>query len=318
MFWKLLGDLSFVSRCRKYNIGLWQCPNFLFLVMGFLTVAAMLGTYFVAKSFDNETVTIVSVTLVAGIIIIIASFVIRGVERIAEANIMKSEFISIVSHQLCGPLSAIKWNLEVLETEKVSGSYKLSPKQQVFLGNIGKANEQMLKLVNDLMEVVRIEQGKADFQKTKLDLRGLAEEVVSDLSRLAEVKKIAVDVEGDENLSLVEADRKKMKDVFTNLMSNAITYSHDGGKVKVTFKNEGKKVIVSIQDWGVGIPRFQHRRVFEKFFRSRNESRYRTEGIGLGLYLVRAALANFGGEIWFQSEVDKGSTFFFSLPQATT
>lgn len=315
MFWKFLDDLSFVSRCRKYNIGLWQCPNFLFLVMGFLTVAAMLGTYLVAKSFDNESVTIVSVTFVAGIIITIASFVIRGVERIAEANIMKSEFISIVSHQLCGPLSAIKWNLEVLATEKV-GECKLSSKQHLFLDHIGKANEKMLKLVNDLMEVVRIDQGKAVFQTTKLDLGPLAEEVAKDLFHFAEAKKIAISVECDENLAPVEADRQKMKDVFVNLIGNAVKYSRDGGEVKITLKNEGKKALVAVQDWGVGIPRYQHRRVFEKFFRSYNDSRYRTEGIGLGLYLVKAILESFGGEVWFESEIDKGSTFFFSLPQA--
>ena len=86
--------------------------------MGFLTIAAMFGTYFASQSFDNETVTIVSVSVVAAIIVTIGSFVIRGVEKIAEANVMKNEFISIISHQLCGPLSAIKWNMEVLENRR--------------------------------------------------------------------------------------------------------------------------------------------------------------------------------------------------------
>ncbi|PIU79410.1 MAG: hypothetical protein COS72_00480 [Candidatus Moranbacteria bacterium CG06_land_8_20_14_3_00_43_56] len=311
MFWKLLDDLNFIARCKKYNLGLWQCPNFLFLAMGFLTIVAMFGTYLVSKWFDNETVTIVSVSAVGMIIFTVGNFVVRGFEKVAEANIMKSEFISIISHQLCTPLSAVRWNLEILETE---ANGKISEKQKIFLENVKKSNDKMLKLVSDLLEVVRIDQGRSVFHMENINLVPLAEEIIDDLRHLIKLKDVEVIKKFDANLPQIYIDPKKMKIIMENLISNAVKYSYDGGKVEIKLYPEKKKVLFVVRDWGVGIPRYQHGRIFEKFFRSDNKSRYRTEGVGLGLYLVKAILKHFSGEVWFESEAEKGSTFYVSLP----
>lgn len=314
MFWKLLDDINFIARCRKYNLGLWQCPNFLFLIMGILTVSAMFGTYFASKSFDNETVTIISVTIVAAITITIGSFVIQGVERIAEANVIKNEFISVVSHQLCGPLSVIKWNMEVLESDNPSEQLTLTPKKLVFLKNIKEANDKMLKLVNQLLEVSRIDEGRQIFRSGKISLGDLTDQVISELGSLIEERKIEVVKRISPDLPFIFADEAGVKTVISNLVSNALKYSHDGGKIEVDIKPDKKSVLMTIKDWGVGIPRYQHRKIFEKFFRSSNEARYRTDGIGLGLYLSKAILENAGGRLWFESEAGKGSTFYVKVP----
>src|SRR4030042_3146601 len=314
MYWKLLDDLNFISRCKKYNIGLWQCPNFLFLVMGFLTVALMFGTYFASKSFDDETVTIVSVTIVAVIIVTIGSLIIRGVERIAEANVMKNEFISIVSHQLCGPLSAIKWNMEVLENNESSDHLQLTPKQEIFLKNIKEANDKMLKLVGQLLEVNRIDEGRAILNYENIDLGEIIDQAIFELGNLISEREIEVKKRIAPDLPLVVADAAGMKTVIRNLVSNAIKYSQQKGEVEVDLKSNGRKMLLTVRDWGVGIPRYQHRKVFETFFRSANEARYRTDGIALGLYLARAIVENLGGKLWFESEAGKGSTFHISIP----
>ena len=303
--------MNFIARCKKYNLGLWQCPNFLFLAMGFLTIVAMFGTYLVSKWFDNETVTIVSVSAVGMIIFTVGNFVVRGFEKVAEANIMKSEFISIISHQLCTPLSAVRWNLEILETE---ANGKISEKQKIFLENVKKSNDKMLKLVSDLLEVVRIDQGRSVFHMENINLVPLAEEIIDDLRHLIKLKDVEVIKKFDANLPQIYIDPKKMKIIMENLISNAVKYSYDGGKVEIKLYPEKKKVLFVVRDWGVGIPRYQHGRIFEKFFRSDNKSRYRTEGVGLGLYLVKAILKHFSGEVWFESEAEKGSTFYVSLP----
>jgi signal transduction histidine kinase len=315
MFYKFLDDLNFVSRCKKYNLGLWQCPNFLFLIMAVITIAAMLVTNYVAQQYTDEAVTIVSVAGVAILIMTISNFVIRGVEKVAEANIIKTEFISIISHQLCSPLSAIKWNIEIIETEKDGGN-NLSPKKLIFLENIKKSNEKMLKLVSDLLEVVRIDQGRSIFEKKDARLELLAQEVIDDLGYLRAAKNVEVVFESDKGLPKVHVDCKKMKIVMENLIGNAIKYSKESGKVMVTLRQKNDNVRMVVQDQGVGIPRYQHNKIFEKFFRSNNISKYRTEGVGLGLYLVKAILNNFGGSVWFESEVDKGSTFFVNIPAA--
>lgn len=315
MFLKLLDDFNFISRCKKYGLGLWQCPNFLFLVMGLITIAAMVGTFFVSSRFATEGTTIMSVTIEVIFMMIIGSSIIRGVEKVAEANILKTEFISIISHQLCSPLSAIKWNMEVIETERDPGEC-ISEKQNIFLSNIKKSNEQMLKMVTDLLEVARIDQGKAIFEKKNLNLLDLVEESVADFQNLANEKKIEINFEADPVHQNVCVDEKKMRIVLDNLIGNAIKYSREGGKIEIRLKEQKRKIVFSVRDWGVGIPRYQHRQIFEKFFRSKNESRYRTDGIGIGLYMARMILKHCDGEVWFESEAGKGSTFYFSLPTA--
>lgn len=313
MFWKFLDDLNFVARCRKYNIGIWQCPNFLFLVMGIMNIAVMFATYAISQHYYSDTVTIIAVSFVAAIILVIGSFVIRGVERIAEANIMKSEFISIISHQLCSPLSAIKWNLEILESEG-DGDRLFSEKQRMFLDNIKKANEIMLKLVNDLMELIRIDQGSSVIENKEINLADLAKEVMKYLESVRAAKNVSLILDAKENVPPVFADPKKIKIIMENLVGNAIKYSNEGGTVEIKVYPEGQKVFFQVADHGIGIPKYQHGRIFQKFFRSNNISRYRTDGVGIGLYLVKAILKYFNGKVWFESEENKGSTFYVSLP----
>lgn len=313
MFAKFLDDFRFITTCKKYGLGLWQCPNFLFLMMGFITVAAMVGTFFVSSRFASEGVTVMSVTIEVAVIMIIGSLVIRGVEKVAEANIMKTEFISIISHQMCSPLSAIKWNMEVIETEKDEKAC-LPEKQMVFLQNIKKSNEQMLKMVTDLLDVARIDQGKAVFEEKNFNLADLVNESIIGFQGMAAEKKVQIESQLEANSENICADEKKMRVVFDNLIGNAIKYSKEGGKIEIKLKKDGDNILFSVQDWGVGIPRYQHSKVFEKFFRTKNESRYRTDGVGIGLYLAKAILKHCNGKVWFESEAGKGSTFFFSLP----
>jgi len=283
--------------------------------MGVITVAVMFGTFFVSQHFASEGITIMSVTLIAVFIMTLGSFVIRGVEKVAEANIMKTEFISIISHQLCSPLSVIKWNMEVIETEQ--DPKKCLPEKQIkFLNNIKKANEQMLKKVSDLLDVARIDQGRAIFEEKIFNLADLVEKSVINFQDVAAEKNVKIEAKIDSDPQKVRADEKKLKVVIENLIGNAIKYSKEGGRVEIKIKKEGEKITFSVQDWGVGIPRFQYSRIFEKFFRSKNESQYRTEGAGIGLYLAKAILERCGGKVWFESEIGKGSTFYFSLPAA--
>lgn len=315
MFWKLFDDINFVARCRRYNVGLWQCPNFLFLLMGIVATAAMFATYIISNRFYDESVTIIGVTSIAVLILVVGHFVVRGVEQIAVANAIKTEFISILTHQLGSPLSAVKWNLEVLEGEirKYGG---LSDKNWIFLENVKESNEKILKLVSYLTEVVRIDQGSIVFENEKVDLVEIIRETISDLERIASEKNVKVDFRTEEKTVPVMADSKKMKVVFENLIGNAIKYSNKDGKTEVSIELKDGQVLVSISDQGVGIPRYQHSKVFEKFFRVKNPSKYRTEGVGIGLYLVKSIVGHFGGEVWFDSLEGKGSTFYVSLPVA--
>ena len=260
MFAKFLDGMNFISRCRKYGLGLWQCPNFLFLVMGLITVAAMFGTFFASERFADEGVTIMSVTLVVAFIMTLGSFVISGVEKVAEANILKTEFISIISHQLCSPLSAIKWNMEILETEKEPDT-RLSEKKNTFLSNIKKSNEQMLKMVTDLLEVARVDQGKAIFEKKNLKLADLVKETVIDFQGIAAEKNVKIESQIEADSEEVCADEKKMGIVLDNLIGNATQLAKTTLRVTVfplLGIREMRRRAVGIHDehksLGIGVP----------------------------------------------------------------
>ena len=241
MFEKFLDDFRFVTTCKKYGLGLWQCPNFLFLMMGIITIAAMVGTFFVSSRFASEGMTVMSVTIEVAVIMIIGSFVIRGVEKVAEANIMKTEFISIISHQMCSPLSAIKWNMEVIETERDQKEC-LPEKQMVFLQNIKKSNEQMLKMVTDLLEVARIDQGKAVFVDKNFNLADLVKESIAGFQSMAAEKKVKIEAQIEAGSEKICADERKMRVVFDNLIGNAIKYSKEEGKIEIKLKKDDGKI----------------------------------------------------------------------------
>jgi len=216
---------------------------------------------------------------------------------------------------MCSPLSAIKWNMEVIETER-DPKECLPEKQVVFLQNIKKSNEQMLKMVTDLLDVARIDQGKAIFAEEIFNLADLVKESITGFQGMAAENNVKIESQIETGPLRVCGDERKMRVVFDNLIGNAIKYSKEEGKVEIKLKKDDNRIIFSVQDWGVGIPRFQHSNVFEKFFRSKNESRYRTDGVGIGLYLAKGILKHCGGKVWFESEAGKGSIFYFSLPVA--
>ena len=204
--------------------------------------------------------------------------------------------------------------MEVLENDESSDHLQLTPKQIVFLKNIKEANDKMLNLVGQLLEVNRIDEGRAVSKYENIDLGEIADQAISGLKELVLEREVEIKKRIAPDLPLILADAAGMKTVIMNLVSNAIKYSRQKGEIEVDLKSSGRKMLLTVKDWGVGIPRYQHRKVFEKFFRSANEARYRTDGIGLGLYLARAIVENLGGKLWFESEAGKGSTFYVSLP----
>lgn len=281
------------KECQQLNLRLWECPSFLFVIMGLITITAILSTYFIASIYAGPEVVVIAVTLTTIISFIIGHFVVRSVARIAQANQMKSEFVSIASHQLRTPLTALKW-----ATEKLS-----SPNAEI----IKTSTQQMLKLVNDLLNTAHIGQGKLILQKEKFDVQDLIKKIIKESEALAKTKDIKI--LSNQNKLKIFADRAKIKIVLENLINNAVHYNKKYGKIIINIKNN----IVSIQDNGVGIPKAQQKQVFEKFFRANNALRYKTQGTGLGLYIAKAIIEAHQGKIWFKSQENKGTIFFVKL-----
>ena len=231
-----------------------------------------------------------------------------------EVDRMKSEFISLASHQLRTPLSAIKTYSHML----VDGFMgEVSPSQKKALRTIISATNRMNELISTLLNITRIESGTIAVTPRLLLMDKTVEEVLKEVSLMAADKSITLTTTSvGKGLMSIKTDNLILKEIITNLVSNAIKYTPDAGSVTVIVKPRAHDIIVSVVDTGWGIPKYAQDQIFSKFFRAHNIVKRETTGTGLGLYLVRGLLDRLGGKIWFESEEGKGTTFSFALPRA--
>jgi len=225
---------------------------------------------------------------------------------------MKTEFVSLAAHQLRTPLSGIKWALKMLLEGNLG---KITGKQKKFINGSYKANEKMILLVNDLLNVTSIEEGRYLLKKTSVNIKDVIRSSINLYKKEIRSKRIKFKLkEPKEQLPEVMADKEKINLVIENLLENAVRYTRLGGKIIITLKKYKKEIKFSIEDDGMGIPQSQQERVFTKFFRASNIVHVDTEGRGLSLYIVKNIIEAHKGRIWFKSKEGKGSKFYFTLP----
>jgi signal transduction histidine kinase len=309
---KVLKKLNIFGRCRRYGLSFWQCPQFLFLIMGVIIIITALFLYLVGLRYlvDPETVIFI-VFSVTAILFTIAYVVTNGFERLAEISKMKSDFINIVSHQLRSPLTNIKWAFELLSSKGIEMSQE---KKEEYFDNIKENIARMVELTDNLLVVSKIEQGKFSVLKKEVSLKKTTESLISRFKVFAEAAKIKLNLYLEKDLPEIFIDPSLIKLVIENLIDNAIHYTGGGGRVDIKIGRRGKEILFKIQDSGIGIPKNEQEHIFQKFFRAENALKKRTRGNGLGLYICKAIIEKFGGKIWFESEEDKGTTFYFTLP----
>lgn len=229
-------------------------------------------------------------------------------EKLVER--MKTEFVSVAAHQLRTPLSAIKWTVRMILDGDVGN---INEEQKELLEKTYISNERMIRLINDLLNVSRIEEGRLLYNQEEVQIEDVLEGVVNASQEILRNKNMTLKVEKKE-LPKVIIDKEKMGLVIQNLLENAVKYTQQGGKIKITLENDENNVIFKIEDSGVGIPKEQQDRIFTKFFRAENVTRMETDGTGLGLYTTKNIVQAHKGEIWFESEEKKGTTFYFTIP----
>ncbi|HKY07582.1 MAG TPA: ATP-binding protein [Candidatus Binatia bacterium] len=236
----------------------------------------------------------------------------RYERRLRQLDHMKSDFVSNVSHELRTPLTAIKGSVDNM-LDGITG--ELSEKQLRYLVRIKSNTDRLGRLINELLDLSRIESGKIDIVPVKLPAVALAKEVAEILRPVAAEKLISLEVSHDGGEVYGWADHDKITQVLVNIVGNAIKFTPSNGKVTITLDQREKGfVTLSVKDTGPGIPADEIDRIFDKFYQVAKVNKEKTKGAGLGLAISKALVEMHGGRVWIESEVGEGSVFSFTIP----
>ncbi|MBI5742847.1 MAG: HAMP domain-containing histidine kinase [Candidatus Niyogibacteria bacterium] len=301
-------ELNVYKKCHEYQVSLWSCPQFLFIVMGAVIIVAILGTNAAAQRYTEPEISALIVIGVTIFLLFIGHAIINSFERVAEEVRAKTEFISIVSHELRNPLTSVGWQLDLLAKHKATGE------AAEVMAAIRTEADKMLDLVNDMLLANRMEVHAFELKPEPFSLPDLAREVVKEYELTAKKTGATIAMSIDDGLPAVYGDVRKIKMVIEHLVDNALKYGKNSQEVVVRVARRGAEIFLGVTDQGVGIPASDQKYIFGKFFRAHNAQRYQIEGIGLGLYIVRNTVEKSGGRLGFESKEGEGSTFWFSLP----
>ncbi|WJV31508.1 ATP-binding protein [Rossellomorea sp. AcN35-11] len=223
---------------------------------------------------------------------------------------MKSEFVSTVSHELRTPLSSVLGFTELMLTKE------LKPERtKKYLTTIYQEAKRLTSLINDFLDVQRMESGRQTFEKKYEDVTPIIQQVID--NQRVNAPNHSFNLARDTDYTIVLGDKDKLSQAFTNLISNAIKYSPDGGTITVLFREGEESIFIEVRDEGLGIPQDAIPNLFTKFYRVDNSDRRRIGGTGLGLTIVKEIIETHDGEISVSSEVGKGSVFTVRLPMVT-
>ncbi len=237
-------------------------------------------------------------------------------EKLHELDKIKTEFLSIAAHQLRTPLSAVKWIFSVLLEEHSS---KLLPEQKAYLIKGEESNNRMIRLVDDMLTVTRIESGRTKFNFYTLALEDILKNTIADFTPRAREKEIELTyTQGAGVYPKILIDPEKIGFLLENLLENALRYTHKGGTISVSLDAVDGNLVIRVTDTGIGIPDDEQKNVFTKFFRATNAIKTITDGNGLGLFVAKNVVEHHGGQISFTSKMGEGTIFRVQIPIANT
>ena len=310
MFPKTAKALNVRRQCAEYGVGLWQCPQFLFIIMGIIIILAIVITNITARVYADPEVAALIAMAVAAFLFIVGHMIVQAFEKVAEASRAKSEFISVVSHEMRNPLSAIRWQLDVMKgrSDKTDAASLLAA-----ITVLETENMKALRLVNDLLEAYRTEDRSLNLQPRPFSIIELTRQIISQFEYRAKKANVKISLLANENVPQAFADPKRIELVIEHLIDNSVSYS-EGGEAVISIERKKNNISWNISDQGVGIPISEMKKVFGKFFRSHNRMRYHIGGLGLGLYLSREIIHASGGDINIRSIEGRGTTIWFTLP----
>ncbi len=273
------------------------------------TVDGITSSYYVRKDGTRFPVsrTVAPITLQGKVIGAVNTF--RDITHEQEVDRAKSEFISIASHQMRTPLTGIQWVVE-----RFTKKEKLTPKGKEYLDDIHTSSKKLTELVDLMLNLSRIEAGKVGVTPEPIEVVSFVKGYLQEVGMLSEKKGLKVVFEDHPAELTAKTDKNNLRNIVQNLISNAIEYTPEKGRVEIAIQKKADTFLMKVKDTGIGIPKAEQHQIFEKFARANNAKLYKTDGTGIGLYIASRAADLLGGKIWFESEENKGSTFYVELP----
>lgn len=234
----------------------------------------------------------------------------KAIEHEKELQKLKDQFVFIAAHELKTPVTAIRWGIESALQE---GKSTLDKDVMEYLHGVQSSNKRLITLVDDLLNVARIEAGTIKVAIGEVELKNLTKEVVSEMSPVFKEKGVKVTNEITKKV-VVKADRDRLKQVMINLLSNATKYNKEKGKIRISMEQIKTRAKVSVSDTGIGMTQAETKKLFQKFFRAQNNDTKQVDGTGLGLFVTKEIIEKMKGKISVKSKRGEGSTFIFTLP----
>lgn len=233
-------------------------------------------------------------------------------EELQRLNKVKSDFVSAVSHELRTPLTSIKGYASILMTGKLG---EVSAAQKERLEKIDKHSNNLTRLINNLLDIARIESGRVQMEIKEISIKELLDSIIDVIAHQVKEKGISLKINTKTRTDKIKADSGQLERVLLNLLSNAIKFTPEKGRVTIYVKDRRDSIEFSVEDTGIGIPKQDLEKVFEEFFRSDNAPAQKVQGTGLGLSLVKKIIEAHKGAIWVESELGKGAIFSFTIPK---
>lgn len=274
----------------------------------FATFLSAVAAYFLYLSQDLNThpfggdLIVLTIFIIEGLVISITS------EARYEMENQKDEFISFISHELKNPLATIKGFAELtIRGIKSSKDQKI----KTYANQINIQSDRILELINDLLDITKIEIGKFTYKNDIFNVDDLVKEVVAHQKMISPNRIVQVVGHTKKTIS---ADKYRIRQVIVNLLTNAIKYSPDNKDITLKLKEQKDLIYISVKDHGIGITKDEQGRIFDRYYQTKNVQKKRSEGLGLGLYITNQIVKHHHGKIWVESKLGKGSTFFVTLP----
>lgn len=304
---------SLFKECKEYNLHWYQCPQFIFLLLGLLAILIIIVGYSLAtKTLNDPLLASFFITSIAGILLILDFIITKSLEALALASKMKSDFLTIISHQIRTPLTNIAFALDFLEEKLKKGELSYERAKE----DLQTSKESLHRakiLIDKLLTAAKIEDKKlVKLKPQEIKIEETLKKLINLHSSLALQKKIKVSLEIQENTpETIKTDKFHFENILDNLIENAIKYGESIAKIKVYKKD--KEIVFEVSNDGKPIPEKEKGLIFKKFYRGKEALKTPGKGTGLGLFIVKSTAEILGGKISFKS-TPKETTFKVSLP----